>query len=135
MAQDKPELFTSELTKNANASASHSTIGLVAGLGIGSVLAASSKLKGWAFAAKAMDWGFLGAVFGMISGLWKERSSNQASALKMDSKLITLEHENAVLKSAVVEQGIPLPDQMDNHAEKLKSEREADDCNKCKFKR
>jgi hypothetical protein len=133
MAQDKPETFSSELSKNIKASASHSTIGLLAGVGIGSFMAASSKLKGWAFAAKAIDWGFLGAMIGMVTGLWKERSDNQASALKMDSKLIHLEHENAWLKAAA-EQGIQVSEHMESHTEKLKSERAAaEDC-KCKAK-
>lgn len=130
MVDDRPELFTTELAKNARHGARYEGFGALAGLGLGSVLAASRNLKGASFLARVIDFTFFGWLGGLVARLWTERSDNQTSALKLDSKLIHLEHENKVLKDTVHKLGGELV--VENHAEKLQSER-VGDCG-CRFR-
>ncbi len=133
MADEAPQRFSEDLANNRKKASWHSTIGLAAGSGLGAILASSNKLKGWSFAAKVMDIGFLGWAFGLISGMWSESGANQNSALKLDSKMIGLEHENAALKQTVTQLGGHVVETHENHVEKVKAAKE--ECCGCHLKR
>lgn len=135
MAYDKPEYFTDELAKNSRKSAWYELVGVLVGGALGSVVASARNLSGWQFLSKATDFAFVGWLVGLSGRLWSEKANNQTSALQMDSKLIGLQHENKWLKAKVTELGGQLPEAVENHAEKILSERAAppDTC-PCRFK-
>ena len=136
MSQDKPELFTAEMAKNAKKGVGSELMGAAIGAGLGAVFASIGKLKNTDFAVKVVDMAFFGLLGGIIGRLWREKSDNQASALKLDAKMIHLEQENKLLHEVVTEQGRVLHEPAETHAEKLKSERAADkECSSCRFKK
>ena len=136
MSQDKPELFTTEMAKNAKKHVGSELMGAAIGAGLGALFASLSKLKNTDFAIKVIDTALFGLLGGIIGRLWREKSDNQASALKLDSKMIHLEQENKLLHEVVAEQGRVLHEPLDTHADKLKSERDAaKECTSCRFKK
>ena len=135
MSDDKPQRFSDELAKNAKKGRGSEVMGLAIGAGIGAAFASLSKLKSTDYMIKVFDLAFFGMLGGMIGRLWNERRDNQNSAVKLDSKMMHLEHENKWLKHAVVELGGDVPELKDNHADKIKSDRAAaEDC-KCHLKK